>query len=73
MRRLRHSVQQQATFGFTYLLLLVEYPGEPKVNLSKYMAVSENEGYLICGGAYNKDPTIQSTILGSLFSETPIL
>ena len=34
-------------------------------------------GFRVIGGTffwgpYNKDPTIQGTILGSLFSETPI-
>ena len=35
------------------------------------MGVSENNGYLILG-SFNKDPTIQGTIVGYPISETPI-
>ena len=35
------------------------------------LGLSENEGTLLWG-PYNEDPAIKGTILGSLFSETPI-
>ena len=35
------------------------------------MGVSENRGASFWG-PYNKDPTMWGTILGSLFSETPM-
>ena len=45
----------------------------PKAGLVYDLGLSENWGYLVWGGPYNKDPTIQGTILGSPIFGNPHL